>query len=138
MSVRWQRLEAATWVHRLLVLQVVVLVLLTAVTAIGGLAVGAPLMWLLPAALAAVAGWLAGAWDEGRRWSWWAVMALTALSTGSELLDLASRLSWRVAWLLVDAVVLVLLAHPDSTARLDRRAARPVEPRWAPGRPVRR
>lgn len=136
LSVRWQRLEAATWIRRLLVLQALLLGLLTAVACIGGLVVGAPLMWLFPAALAAAAGWIATAWGDGRSWSWWAVLALTVLSAGQDLVELTSGLSWwRVAWLLVDAVVLTLLAHPHSTARLDPRPPPAREPRWAPDRP---
>lgn len=135
LSVHWHRLEAALWVHRLLVFEAVLLGLLTAVTAVGGLVVGAPLMWLFPALVTALAGWIASAWGEGRRWSWWAVMALTVLSAASNLLTLAAGLSWwRVVLLAYDAVFLTLLAHPDSTARLDPRPAGSAPPRWAPDR----
>jgi hypothetical protein len=138
LSARWHRLEAAAWVHRLLMLQVVLLVLLTAVTAVGGLVAGAPLLWLLPAALAALAAWLARAWGEERRWTWCAVLALTVLSAGSDLLGVADGLPWwRVAWALFDALLLALLAHPDSTARLDPRRPPARRPAWVPERPPR-
>jgi hypothetical protein len=138
LSARWHRLEAAAWVHRLLMLQVVLLVLLTAGTAVGGLVAGAPLLWLLPAALAAVAAWLAHAWGEERRWTWWAVLALTVLSAGSDLLAVAAGLPWwRVAWLLFDALLVTLLAHPDSTARLDPRPRAERRPAWVPEQPPR-
>jgi hypothetical protein len=136
LSVRWHRLEAATWVHRLLVLWVVLLGLLTAVICIGGLMVGAPLMWILPAVMTALAGWIASAWGEGRRWSGWAVTALSALGAVSDLLGLASGISgWAVARLVLEAAFLALLAHPDSTARLARRPDRRAAPRWVPDRP---
>jgi hypothetical protein len=136
LSARWHRLEAAAWVHRLLMLQVVLLVLLTAVTALGGLVAGAPRLWLLPAALAAGAAWLTHAWREERRWTWWTVLALTALSAGSDLLAVADGLPWwRVAWMLFDALLLALLAHPDSTARLDLRRTPGRRPTWVPERP---
>jgi hypothetical protein len=131
LSERWHRLEAARWVHRLLMLEVVVLVLVTAVDAIGGLLVGAPLMWLFPGALTALAAWVTSAWGEERRWSWWVVMALTVLGAASSLLTLASGFSWwRAAVVVLDAVFVVLLVHPDSSARLDPRPSRAAEPRW--------
>ena len=79
LSVRWHRLEAATWLHRLLVLQVVLLGVATVVAFFAGLALGAPLLVLVPLGLTGVAGWFAQAWREERRWSWWAVLAVTAL-----------------------------------------------------------
>ena len=112
LSVRWHRLEASAWVHRLLV--------------------------LFPLSLTALAAWFAHAWGEEQRWTWWVVLAGTVLSGGLNLLDLTTGVSfWRVAWVLFDAVLLALLAHPDSTARLHPgpRAAR--EPAWVPRRPPR-
>ena len=138
LSARWRRLDAARWVYRLLVLQVVLLVLVAAATAIAGLVAGSPLMWVVPAALAAVSGWIAGAWQDERRWSWWVVTVLAVLSAGSGLLRLASGVTWwRPAWLAFDVVLVALLAHPGSTARLDppRRPGR--SPRWVVETPPR-
>lgn len=135
LSVRWHRLDASAWVYRLLMLWVAVLGVWTAVTCIGGLPFGAPLLWLIPAALTALAGWLAHAWGEERRWTWWVVLTLVLPDAGGYLLDVTTGPSfWRVARLLLDAVLLILLAHPDSTARL-RRPAVAAWPRWVPGRP---
>lgn len=136
LSVRWHRLQASAWLHRLLMLDVALLGLLTAVTCIGGLLLGAPLLWLLPAAGTALMAWLARAWGERRRGSWWAVLILTAPGAVLDLLELGTRPSWwRVVWLLIDGVLLVLLAHPDSTARLASRPEPARTPRWVPERP---
>jgi hypothetical protein len=121
LSVRWHRLEAAAWVHRLLCLQAVVAGLATVAALVACLALGAPWIVLLPAAFLGLTWWLAQAWDDEKRWSWWVVLALTGLGAGSGVLGPAAGISaWRPASLSFEAVLLVLLAHPDSTARLDR------------------
>jgi hypothetical protein len=121
-STRWQRLDAAGWVHGVLVFETVLAGLSTALALVFALTVGSPWLAAIPAALTAFTAWLAHAWDDGRPWTWWVVMSFSALGVAGNLLSLAAGGSpWRLLPLFFFAGVLVLLGHPDSTARLDRR-----------------
>jgi hypothetical protein len=120
LSTRWHRLDAARWVHRLLILQAVLCGWLTVVVLFYALAAGMAWLALVPAALTALLGWLAHAWEEGQqRWTWWTVMTLAVLVTAVDLMRLGSGLSVLGAGrLLVDVAVLALLVHPDCSVRL--------------------
>ena len=117
---RWTRLDAQKWVHRIGMLQTGLLILMTCGTAFVGLVHG--LMWVavLPGALATLSGWMTSAWREERPWSWWAWSSVSGFGvlTGLSAL-LESGPSWRlVLGLVFDGVLLALLAHPQSRARI--------------------
>jgi uncharacterized membrane protein (DUF2068 family) len=70
-------------------------------------------------------GWLAHAWDTGRPWTWWTTTLLTAVFVAGGLLQIVSRPgTLPLVVLLIDVPLLVLLLHPDSTARLGGTPAR--------------
>jgi hypothetical protein len=122
LSTRWHRLDAAAWVHRLLVLQAVLLGLVTIGVFFLGAIAGMVWVTLIPAGLTVLTGWLAHAWDAGReRWTWWTVMTLGVLAAAADLLRLASGMSvLTLLHVLADAALLALLIHPDCSARLGR------------------
>ena len=132
-STRRHRLAAARGVYALLVVQVLLTGFATVLALIAGLALGAPWIALVPAVLTALVGWVARAWRQERRCSWWAAIGLTVLGVGVDLIGLGIGLSlWRLAHLAFDVVLLALLVHPDSVARLAARAPTPSleTPSW--------
>ncbi|TFV86426.1 hypothetical protein [Blastococcus sp. CT_GayMR16] len=115
---RWRRVDAEHWVHRLGMLQTTLLVLLAGWTVLSGFVVGL-VAAVVPAALAALAGWMTAAWRRDEPWSWpaWvcasgagAVLSATQLVVGGPTWASCSGLALAV-------LTLVLLAHPDSRAR---------------------
>jgi hypothetical protein len=115
---RWQRLDAEHWIHVVGMVGTTALVLWTLWVAVLGFAVGLAAAALVPAALAAVAGWLTSAWRRERPWSWWAWTVPTALAFLSGAAGLADPGPMTLAWLVVSGGLLLLLAHPDSRARI--------------------
>jgi hypothetical protein len=132
-SVRRHRLAAASGVYWLLVVQVLLAGFATVVALVAGLALGVPWIALVPAVLTALAGWVARAWRQERRCSWWVATGLTVLGAGVDLIGLGAGVAfWRLAHLAFDIVLLALLVHPDSVARLAARAPAPSleTPSW--------
>lgn len=86
-----------------------------------GFGLGAPWLVLLPPAVAACAFALAHAWDDGRRWAWVVLAVLSCLGAANGLFSLAvgGPSFWTVLSLVLNAVLLVLLVHPDSKEVLD-------------------
>lgn len=118
---RWRRLDAHAWVHRICILYTVVTALITVAVLVAGFVLGAPWLVLIPLGLAFFFGRLAQAWGEERRWSWVVLVALSGPGAASGLLSLAvgSRSLLTILYLMIDAVLLVLLVHPDSREVLD-------------------
>jgi hypothetical protein len=71
------------------------LVLATVWALFGGWLAGVPFVAAMPAALASLVGWLTSAWRRQRPWVWWV---------------------WTIG---VAGVLLLLLFHPDSRARIE-------------------
>src|SRR5215216_2283384 len=86
----WRRFDASRWMHRLLVLQTIVLAWATAAVAFLGLFSGrfgaAVLAALLPAALTALSGWFAAAWSREQAWTWWAVLVLQVVGLAAAVM----------------------------------------------------
>jgi MFS family permease len=118
---RWRRVDAGHWVHVLAGLQTTLLGLATVWVTFGGLALGLAWLGLVPGALAALSGWLTWAWRRNRPWSWYAWTVLAALGVLSALGGvLTDGPGWGdAARLGFSGILLVLLCHPDSRARLD-------------------
>jgi hypothetical protein len=97
---RWRRVDAEHWIHRLGMLQ-------TAVALIG--TAGAVLL----------IGWMTAAWRRDERWAW---PAWVLISGSGTILAAARLVDGGLSWLggagvLVAALMLVLLMHPDARAR---------------------
>jgi hypothetical protein len=115
----WQRLDAERWVYRVGLLETSLRVLATVAAVVIGIGQGLVVAALLPGAFAALCGWLTVAWRRGRTWSWWAWFVLTVTGTLPALGDLVTRPSMPNAlWLAINLVVLSLLCHPRSRARI--------------------
>jgi hypothetical protein len=80
---------------------------------------------LVPGVLAALSGWLTSAWARERPWSWWAWTVLVTLAFLSALAGLPGLRPATLAWVGVSGVLLLLLAHPDSRARIRPAAVAP-------------
>jgi len=117
---RWQRLDAEHWVYVYGIVATVGLTLWTVWTALVGLAYGFVVAALIPGALAFLAGWMTSAWRQERPWSWWAWTVLATLTFLSALAALVDPRPVDVVWLVGSAVLLLLLVHPVSRARIER------------------
>jgi hypothetical protein len=128
----WRRFDAARWMHRLLVVQTILLAWVTAAILLPGFFSGlfAPtlLAALLPGALTALSAWLTGAWARERAWSWWAELALGLAGLPYLTFSLVDGgLSPGDGIGVLAAAGWTLLLHPDSRARI-RRPATPSRP----------
>jgi hypothetical protein len=116
---RWRRVDAEHWVHVWGMVVTAALALATMWALVGGWLAGVPFVAVLPAALASLAGWLTSAWRRERPWAWWvwttgaAAAAVTALNT------LIAGRPVAVAALIATGILLLLLFHPDSRARIE-------------------
>jgi hypothetical protein len=122
---RWRRLDAEHWVHVLGMVLTTVLTLWTAAAVLAGLAVGLVVAAVVPAAIASLVGGLTSAWRRERPWAWW---GWTVLATVVLLGALPAVLDMRAVGLpalVVSGVLLLLLVHPDSRARIAARSPFP-------------
>ena len=117
---RWNRVDAEHWVHRLLATQTFVLVLFTLWAVLGGWVHGLLLLATIPAALMGLSAWLTAAWRKERPWAWYVATILAGMRFEGNLMGLlVGSVSVLTAALLVfDGLLLVLLLHPDSFARV--------------------
>ncbi len=86
-----------------------------------GLVAGiSPLFLLFLVIFPAAAGWLSSAWRRERPWAWWVLTPLSGLLLLVGVDDLLTvGPSWfRSPRLVFYGVLLLLLAHPDSRARI--------------------
>jgi hypothetical protein len=106
-------------------LQTAVLSLGALFAVLGSIVLRAPLLGFICVGLAVLSGWLTTAWRHERPWCWWVLMTVYGLGL---LMSLGDLLTDGPSWptlisLAVDSVLLVLLLHPDSRARIDPPAA---------------
>jgi hypothetical protein len=127
---RWRRVDAEHWVHVLGMVLTTVLVLWTCAALLGAMMAGFVWLALLPAGITALVGKMTSAWRLDRPWSWWAWTVLgVLLALGGLGGLLAGDNPWiQGAWLTFGCLLLVLLSHPDSRARIDAPAAVPAPP----------
>jgi len=116
----WRRLDAEHWVHVWGVVATTLLVIGSLVAVIAGFAVSTPVMAVFPVALAALSGWLTSAWRRERPWAWWVWTIGSAVGFATALDGLASGRGVAAASLAASGILLVLLFHPDSRARVER------------------
>jgi hypothetical protein len=119
----WRRLDAEHWVHVWGMVATTLLGLGTLWALFGGWLAGVPLVAVLPAALSALSGWLTSAWRRERPWSWWVWTVGSAVVFLASLNGLAQGRLLGGVLVVASGVLLVLLAHPDSRARIDRSSA---------------
>ncbi len=110
----WRRLDAEYWVHMWGMVATTTLVLWALAAVLGG-----PVLALLPAALAGLAGWLTSAWRQARPWAWWVWTIGGAAAFATALDALVSGRAVAAAPLVATGVLLLLLFHPDSRARIE-------------------
>jgi hypothetical protein len=124
---RWERLDAEHWIWVLGLLQTTALSLLTLWVAYLGVLAGLVLAAVFPALLTGASGAWTSAWRRDKAWAWWVGAIGCALGLViAPTRWVAHGASWpSVAGAVLNAVLLVLLAHPDSRARLRRGAADP-------------
>jgi hypothetical protein len=119
----WQRLDAEDSVHRVGVLQTTLLAVWTAWVAVGGWLAGVLFLALIPGTMTALSGWFTAAWREERSWSWWVWVVLAGVSMLLGVSGAVNERGWPPYVLLAyGGLVLALLCHPDSRARIDGRA----------------
>jgi hypothetical protein len=121
----WRRLDAEHWVHVSGMALTTLLVIGTAWALLGGVLVGAAVLAVLPAGLAALAGWLTSAWRQERPWAWWAWTIGSAAGTVTALDAVVAGRTAALAPLLAGGVLLLLLFHPDCRARIEARSPLP-------------
>ena len=117
---RWRRFDAEHWIHVYGMVLTTVLTSWTAWIVLGGLFGGFVLAALIPGAFASLVGWMTSAWRREQPWSWWAWTVLATLSFIYALPALADPGLLALAPLVISGVLLLMLAHPDSRARIDR------------------
>ena len=116
---RWRRLDAEHWVHVAGMVATALLALWTTWALFGGWLAGVPFVAVLPAALASLTGWLTSAWRRERRWAWWVWTVGSTAAFATALNGVVSGRGLAVAPLLAVGVLLLLLFHPDSRARIE-------------------
>lgn len=116
----WRDLPAARWSYRLAVTQALLLALWAVLDFLVTLVTGAFWLAMFPALLAALWGWVAHAWAWERRWAWWVLTVVAAVGVAGDLVELPLRAPGlrTVVDLLINAVILALLLHADSRARI--------------------
>ena len=128
---RWRRVPAEHWIlmwGRTVTSLLAIVGLVAAMAASAG-GLGAMLVvatfWGLVTSLA---GWLTAAWRDGTPWSWWVWTVGTTVLFVAGVSGLVVPSWLTVPWLLVTGGLLLLLAHPDSRARIEDRGSRPPSP----------
>ncbi len=117
---RWRRLDAEHWVWLLCLVHTTLMALFLLVVTVRALRLGMPPPYLLLVGLPlAGAAWLTSAWRQERPWSWWVLTTFAGLALVLAAGDLTVAPSWwtsgRSAFY---GLLLLLLAHPDSRARI--------------------
>jgi hypothetical protein len=85
---------------------------------LAGLTVGLVVAAVVPAAIASLVGWLTSAWRRERSWAWWGWTVLATVVFLCALPAVADMRAFGPPALVVSGVLLLLLVHPDSRARI--------------------
>ncbi|WP_324274679.1 hypothetical protein [Blastococcus brunescens] len=114
-------MDAEHWVHVWGRAATAVLGTVTVVATLAGLGaglLGAVIGAVFWGSLTAVAGWLTSAWRDERPWAWWVWTSGTVTVVLTGLSAVVDGSWFAVPWVLVSGVLLLLLVHPDSRARI--------------------